>query len=105
MYAQLKAEVEIDNSQLGALLGFESETGTLLVDDVEVYVDLQLGDDELGVSLLVESLEQQYRDLINAYAAPDRMLRLQSAKEWVQCHRSNMAGLFRYMNALMSDEN
>ena len=86
------------------LVSYEELSHTLVLDDVELRLDFQLGDDDLEVSLLVESLEEQYRDMLAQSAQDsDTFLSLQSAKEWVSSNRSRMAGLFRYLKSL-SDE-
>lgn len=82
-------------------LGFSNTVDTLVVDDVEVRFDFQLGDEDLEVSLLVESLEQQYRDHLDATTS--QFLNVQSVKEWISHYRHDMAGLFRYLKQLTSE--
>ena len=86
------------------LMAYEEVSETLRLDEVELRLDFNLGDDDLEVSLLVESLEQQYQDMLAAAnESDDTFLSLQSAKEWVSANRDRMAGLFRYLKSL-SDE-
>ncbi len=86
------------------LMSFEETSNTLVVDDVEVQLDFQLGDEDLGVSLLVESLEQQYADMIDEDPESDYFLSLQSTKEWINSHQDKVAGLFRYLKSLSQDD-
>ena len=55
--------IDVMALEIGPLISFEEDSDTLIVDQVEIRLDQQLGDDDLGVSLLVESLEQEYQEL------------------------------------------
>ena len=106
MQTQMNTDFGSDENQISSYLSFDSETETLLVDDVEIQVDFLLGDDDLGVSLLLESLEQQYQDLVDdPWSDEDRVLNLQSTKEWVRYYRDQLADLLRYVKSLMLDKN
>ena len=83
-------------------VGFEEEADTLHMGDVEISFDFQLGDEDLEVSLLVESLEEQYREMVTADSSD--FIDVQSAKEWVQCYKHRMAGLCRYLKRLTAED-
>ena len=95
------SEVEIHDQEI--VVDFESLTDTLVVDDVAVSFDLQLGDDDLGVSLLLESLEQQYEDMVSQEEAASGRLGIQSVKEWLEGNKEMIPGLFRYLRSLAED--
>ncbi len=84
------------------VISFEEVSDTLILDEVEIRLDVQLGDDDLGVSLLVESLEQQYQEMIKQDQG-DEFLSLQNAKEWVIGNKDRLSGLFRYLKSLSTD--
>ena len=85
-------------------VSFEQQSDTLLLNDVPLRIDMQLGDEDLGVSLLIESLEQEYRDMILEGREEDDMLSLQNAKEWVAEQPAKIAGLFQYLRNLSRDQ-
>ena len=86
-----------------AFMRFDEDSNTLLIEDIELHLDLSLGDD-LGVGLLVESLEEQYDDMVLAEKAHDeQLIALQSTKEWVNSNRGRLGGLFRYLKSLATD--
>lgn len=88
-----------------AVVVWEEISETLHLNNIELRLDFQLGDDDLQVSLLVESLEAAYQQTIgNNPVDADAFLGLQSAKEWVSTHRHQMAGLFRYLKSLTSEQ-
>ena len=90
--------IDVMALEIGPLISFEEDSDTLIVDQVEIRLDQQLGDDDLGVSLLVESLEQEYQELVmEDQLNSESFLGLQSAKEWVSENRDKLAGLFRYL--------
>ena len=82
---------------------FEQASDTLVLDQVPIRLDFQLGDDDLEVSLLIESLEQQYEDMILDSDDQEMLINLQSAKEWVSSHRNRLSGLFRYLKTLTNE--
>ena len=79
---------------------YDENASTLSVDDVDIHYDFQLGDDDLEVSLLIESLEQQYDEMMAG--TPEHAMSLQSTKEWVSDQREKVPGLFRYLNKLIA---
>lgn len=85
-------------------VSFEQQSDTLLLHDVPLRIDTQMGDEELGVSLLIESLEQEYRDMILEGCDEDDMLSLQNAKEWVTEQPGKIIGLFHYLRNLSCDQ-
>ena len=54
-------------------------------------------------SLLIESLEQEYRDMMVEGETDDLMVSLQSAKEWLTEQPGRVAGLFNYLRSLTVD--
>ncbi len=109
MNAQAISEVENPEDAGFPLMRYEQDSDTLLIDDVAVRIDFQLGDDDLGVGLLVESLEEQYKEMVAAAADSEQpreqLLALQSTKEWVSRHGKKVAGLLRYLKSLTADQN
>lgn len=103
MDALTPTEINQLNGRAADWMRFDDASDTLVIDDVEVRVDFNLGDDDLGVELLIESLEEQYEDMVLAAADhDDNMLALQSTKEWVTSNRDRVAGLIRYLRTLSS---
>lgn len=98
--ARNSGQPELENP----LVSYREESDTLLVDNVEIRLDTALGDEELGVSLLIESLEQQYRDMILEGEPVDNLVSLQSAKEWLSEQPGKIAGLFHYLKSLSTDQ-
>ena len=96
MNAHASERIELVNP----LVSFERHSDTLRLDNLELRLDQQLGDEELEVSLLIESLEQQYTDMILEGESDDVMLNLQSAKEWLSGQPERIAGLFQYLKNL-----
>ena len=92
------------NRSLGAHVSFEDDAYTLSINDLELRFDFQLDDEELGTSLLIESLNQQYQEMILEMPEDgDEFVNLQSAREWVHCHQDKIAGLYRYLKSLSED--
>lgn len=101
MDALTPAEIEQLADPVSAFMRFEEESNTLVIDQVALQLDDNLGDDDLGAELLIESLEQQYQDMVIASAEEDdELLALQSTKEWAASNRERLAGLFRYLRSL-----
>ncbi len=74
------------------------DTDALVINDVAVKFDFDLGDDELEIELIIESLEDQYNAFKkNTLLDTDDHLPIQSIMEWMKHHSTNIPALFRYL--------
>lgn len=96
-------EVGAIGSSEQALVSFDQVTETLNVDGFELRFDWALGDEELEASLLEESLETQYCNLLRDDSADDERLQLQSTLEWVMDNGTGIAGVFKFLKTLKDD--
>ncbi len=69
----------------------ETTDVALDIDETTYRFDVQIGDEDLEVSLIVASLEEQYENMQNED-------NVQGTRDWIRANSDKVAGFFRSFN-------